>query len=177
MIGTQVEPQFEEYEAETLEIEEFEVDEPFTTISYARADKKRVYRLLKELQKEFRVWCDIGIEDGDIWPEAVAGHIKKCSCVIVFLSPLAIASQNVCEEIHYARTLNKEMLIVFLEECQLTPGMEMRLGHIQSIMAYSGHGKMLPDNIVLNRLRKASRLQTSKKKVSTDALSINRRDG
>ena len=171
MNNAQIGSYVDNYSDEYLEIEEFEENASYVMVSYAHADKHRVWSLMKKMQPDFRIWCDIGIEEGEEWAEVVAKHIKESSCVIVFLSPLAVKSQVVREEIYYSKYLKKNMVIVYLDRCELTPGMQMRIGHLQSI-----HGYSVPEAVLLKRISSAKKMQSSRKNASPDFLHISTQD-
>ncbi|MBQ3220536.1 MAG: leucine-rich repeat protein [Clostridia bacterium] len=111
--------------------------ENYIFISYSHRDSERVIPLVKRLQEAgFRVWYDEGIEAGTEWPEFVATHLYNSAVVLVFLSPNALASQNCTREIHFAIAERKEMLVVHLEELELSLGMKMQLGTLQAMFYY-----------------------------------------
>ncbi len=84
----------------------------------------------------YRVWYDAGIEAGSEWPENVATHISKSAVVLVFLSQNALTSQNCIREIHFAIKKRKEILVVYLEELELSDGMDMQLSPLQAMFYY-----------------------------------------
>ena len=118
----------------------YEGDEKYIFVSYAHKDSERVLPALTMLQKEgFRVWFDTGIEAGYEWAEYIANHLDKSCCFLVFLSEASNASANCRREIHRALKIEKDMLIVYLEDCSLSPGLEMQLDILQAIRR-SGFG-------------------------------------
>ncbi len=113
--------------------------DPYIFISYAHKDSHLILPILEDLQKKrFRIWYDEGIEAGTEWPEYIAEHLMGSTQVVVFLSKNALASQNCTREIHYAISKRKDPLVIFLEDVELTPGMEMQLGCMQA-MFYQRH--------------------------------------
>jgi hypothetical protein len=111
--------------------------EPFIFISYAHKNSDIVYPFLTELHElGYRIWFDEGIEPGNEWPYAIADAIEKCACVIVFLSPEAVNSRNVSNEINFALTKDKKMLCVYIKETELPKGLALQLGSIQAVMEH-----------------------------------------
>ena len=112
----------------------YEGEKPFNFISYSHQDIERVVRLIRRLQsKGFRIWYDSGIQAGAEWPEEVATHIKNCGCVLSLLSKNSTKSRHFKEEFNYAYHLQKPILVAYLEKCELTPGVEMRVVSQQCI--------------------------------------------
>lgn len=133
--------------------------ENYIFISYSHRDSERVIPIVKNLQSAgFRVWYDEGIEAGTEWPEFVAEHLYNSAVVLVFLSPNALGSQNCTREIHFAISERKEMLVVHLEEVQLSLGMKMQLGTLQAIFYY----KHPSEESFLEKLTKADILRCCK---------------
>ena len=115
----------------------YDGDDPHIFISYSHQDKNKVFDIIRELQNNgYRVWYDEGIDPASEWDENIAEHISACSYLIAFISGNYINSQNCRDEISYARDLNKERLLVYLEDTKLPPGMAMRLMRLQAIHKY-----------------------------------------
>ena len=137
----------------------FEGKEPYIFVSYSHQDSRLVLPLIQGLQKKgFRVWYDAGIEVGAEWPEYIAEHLYACDCVLAFISPNSIASPNSRQEIKYAIDLNKNTVAVYLEDMELSKGMQMRLGAIQAIY----YSRFTNPEAFLNSLVKADVLEASR---------------
>ena len=112
----------------------YEGKENYIFVSYAHKDSDRVVPIIEALDDAgYRVWYDAGIEAGSEWPENVAEHLCNSKVVLVFLSQNALNSQNCTREIHFAVAERKEILVVYLQELNLTAGMRMQLGTSQAI--------------------------------------------
>lgn len=112
----------------------YEGKEKYIFVSYAHKDADRVYPILDILaEKGYRVWYDDGIIPGSEWPEFIAKHLSDCDIVMFFVSPDAAASENCRREINFALSRQKKLISVFLEETQLTPGMELQISTTQSL--------------------------------------------
>lgn len=116
----------------------YDGDEPYIFISYAHRDDKAVLPIVEELSRNgYRVWYDQGIDPGTEWDENIAQHVEDCGCFIAFLSKNYLDSDNCKDELNYARDLNKERLIVYLEQVRLPGGLAMRINRLQAIYKYT----------------------------------------
>ena len=107
---------------------------PYVFISYAHKDSNAVLPAIGQLRDQgVSLWYDNGIEAGSEWPEFVAEKVLNCDKFILFISKAYLDSQNCKRELNFAISRKKEILSVFLEEVELSPGMEMQLGTYQAI--------------------------------------------
>ena len=115
----------------------YEGDQPFMFVSYSHKDRDKVFPVIARMQKEgCRLWYDEGVHAASQWDEFIARHISRCAYVIAFISKNYIESENCRDEINYARDLNKERLLVYLDKTDLPMGMAMRLKRLQAIYRY-----------------------------------------
>ena len=122
----------------TERIKPYEGSELYLFVSYAHRDYDRVYPILRELAaRGYRFWYDEGIDPGTEWPESIARHLENSSVCLSFLSAHSAASKNCRREINFALSRNIALLTVFLEETQISPGLEMQISTYQSIMGYT----------------------------------------
>lgn len=111
---------------------------PYIFVSYAHRDDAAVLEIISTLQSRgFRVWYDEGIEAGSEWPESIASHLERAQLVLAFLSPAYLRSDNCRKEMHYALTKRKPVINVYLEQTELSPGMEMQIGNLFALMKYT----------------------------------------
>lgn len=111
---------------------------PYLFVSYAHANDAAVLEIIRTLQaRGFRVWYDEGIEAGSEWPESIASHLERAQLVLAFLSPAYLRSDNCRKEMHYALTKKKPVINVYLEQTELSPGMEMQIGNLFALMKYT----------------------------------------
>lgn len=109
-------------------------NKPYLFVSYAHKDSDRVHEIINIMSDEgYNVWYDEGIDPGTEWDQNIADHIKGCSSFVAFVSVNYLASENCKDELNYARDLDKERFIVYLEEVNLPDGMAMRMNRIQAI--------------------------------------------
>lgn len=113
-------------------------DKSYIFISYAHKDKKEVYPIIDKLLNDgFRVWYDDGIDPGTEWDENIAKHIEECGYFIPFISENYLKSSNCKDELNFARDLDKDRFLVYLENVNLPSGMNMRLSRLQNIHKYA----------------------------------------
>ncbi len=92
-------------------------------ISYKRGGgeeelAKRLERYLDD--QKVKVWRDKNnIRVGSHWPKAVAQAIKNCAECVVILSPESLDSKMVEVEWHRALKLNKRVIPLVYEECEI----------------------------------------------------------
>lgn len=116
----------------------YEGDKPYIFVSYAHANDAEVLPIIADMHKRgYNIWYDEGIEVGSEWQECIAAHLASAHLVIAFISNAYIASDNCRREMHYALSKRIKTINVFLENTELTPGMEMQIGNIFALMKYS----------------------------------------
>ncbi|MFQ5753100.1 MAG: TIR domain-containing protein [bacterium] len=121
----------------TIHLEAHRSNKPFIFISYSHDDNNRVLAEIQRLHKDgYRIWYDQGIAPGREWPEETGLALDRCALFIVFISNNSVESKNVRNEINYAFSKGKPILAIHLEETQLSPGLDLQIGHIQAILKY-----------------------------------------
>ncbi len=109
-------------------------NEQYIFISYAHKDATVVLSCVEAMKKNrISVWYDNGIEAGSEWPEYIAEKVMNCEKFVLFISKAYLESQNCKRELNFAISRKKEILSIFLEDVDLSPGMEMQLGTYQAI--------------------------------------------
>jgi len=94
-------------------------------ISYARKDKSFVKKLAGELEGQgIIVWWDYdSLKGGQDWQKEIERGIKQCNFFLVTLTPEAIASEWVGNEITYASQIQKTIIPLHLKECDIPIGL------------------------------------------------------
>lgn len=115
----------------------YQGEEPYIFISYAHRDSERVFPILERMSKAgYRFWYDEGIDPGTEWDENIAAHISNADYFIAFVSQHYLESKNCKDELTFARELDKNQLMIYLEDTVLPDGLRMRLNRIQAIHWY-----------------------------------------
>lgn len=111
--------------------------EEFIFVSYSHKDGSAVFPDIAYLHEEgYRIWYDEGIDPGNEWPEEVAKALAGSSYFLVFVSPNAVKSHNVRNEINFALARKKPFLAVHIVETSLPVGLELQIGSIQGVMRF-----------------------------------------
>ena len=109
-------------------------DKPFIFISYAHKDAEIVIPIICELQNGgHRIWYDEGIAPGSNWDIYISEQLDASSNVICFLSKAYVRSKNCRDELALSRLKGKPVIIVYLDDVELSPGLKMRYGRIQAL--------------------------------------------
>jgi hypothetical protein len=113
---------------------------PSIFLSYARADSAFVLKLAKALRSAgTNLWLDqVDIRGGDVWERAVEDALKTSSCLLVVLSPAAVASTNVTDEVSFALDNKKKIVPIVYRQCDI-PFRLRRLQYIDFTVDYT-HG-------------------------------------
>ena len=115
----------------------YQGNENYIFVSYAHKDQDIVVPIIEALSENgFRVWFDLGIEAGTVWPAFIQERLKSSKVVLAFISPSSIASKNCRKEINLALNNDKEMLAIHLQETELLYGMELQLEAVQAMFMY-----------------------------------------
>lgn len=111
---------------------------PYIFVSYSHMDSDEVHKIITKLYKDgYNIWFDEGIDPGTEWDEYIASHVKNAGYFFAFISHNYLESSNCKDELNFARDLDKERLIVYLEEVELPVGIQMRVNRLQAIHKYS----------------------------------------
>lgn len=105
-------------------------------ISYARTDAGIALQVHASLREAgISVWLDqVSIPVGARWDDAIQRALRSARAVVVLLSPAAIESQNVKDEVADAQASDIAILPVLLAECPLP----LRLRRYQYVDARKG---------------------------------------
>lgn len=132
----------------------YEGTEPYVFISYAHADRDRVMPLVHMMRSRgIRVWYDAGIKAGLQWNKVIVRHLERSACVLCFLSPEYIRSDNCIQELYFAKKKKINVLVGYLESFRLPSelDMELVLVHYVSMADCSGPNDFM-DQLVLSPL-------------------------
>ena len=107
---------------------------PYVFISYAHKNSDMVLPCIKAMMESgINIWYDEGIEAGSEWPEFLAKKLVECDRFVLFMSKSYMESQNCKHELSFAVKKKKPILTIFIEDVQLTDGMDMQLSPYQAI--------------------------------------------
>jgi hypothetical protein len=109
-------------------------------VSYSRRDQEFVTRLASDLNARVAgVWFDQSdIQPGENWHNEIIKGIRECKAFILVLSPDAVKSKYVHEEVNKALELGKTILPVIYRSDKWTGKFESLVDEIQTIDLRSG---------------------------------------
>ena len=120
-----------------IPFEAYTGNDSYVFVAYAHKDAFRVFSEIKNLHNSgLRIWFDGGIDPGVEWSDDIAKALLNSSMFVVFVTPNAVDSKNVKNEINFALNNNKKFLAIYLEETQLPLGLELRMGDIQAVLKW-----------------------------------------
>jgi hypothetical protein len=104
---------------------------PAAFFSYSREDSEFVLRLAGDLKASgANVWLDqMDIVPGQRWDEAVERALADCPRMLVVLSPAAVHSTNVMDEVSFALQEGKTVIPILYRDCAIP----FRLRRVQYI--------------------------------------------
>lgn len=107
------------------------METPTFFLSYARSDSEFALKLARELREAgANLWVDqFDISAGDRWDRAVHIALKASPCLLVILSPAAVASENVMDEVSFALDKEKKIVPVLYRDCDIP----LRLTRVQRL--------------------------------------------
>ncbi len=107
------------------------MSQPPIFISYSRQDADFALQLGRDLREAgVHLWIDqLDIPPGGRWDREVENALKACRTLIVVLSPEAVASENVMDEVGYALSESKRVVPVMCRPCELP----LRLQRVQYV--------------------------------------------
>ena len=115
----------------------YEGERPYFFVSYSHGDLAQVFPILERLEVEgYRLWYDEGIDPGSEWPETIAAHLTNASACVGMISNNYLQSDNCRRELNYALKKHIPFLPVFLEDAEMSAGVEMQLSANRSIFKY-----------------------------------------
>ncbi len=100
-------------------------------VSYSRTDSEFALRLAQDLKAaDANIWLDqLDIPPGKPWDDAIEDALKNATYILVILSPDAVRSQNVKDEIDFGLRASKPIIPVLYIECDIP----LRLGRTERI--------------------------------------------
>jgi hypothetical protein len=109
-------------------------------ISYSRRDQEFVTRLASDINEQVGfVWFDRStIQPGQKWHDEIMDGIRECKAFIVVLSPDAVKSRYVGEEVNKALELGKTIFPVIYRPAEWTGVFESLVRDIQTLDLRSG---------------------------------------
>ena len=126
-------------------------------VSYSRQDKEFALKVANDLKAaKAMVWMDqLELIPGDRWDRAVQDALQKASIVVVILSPEAVSSDNVLDEVSFALDEKKTVVPVLYRDCTVP----LRLRRLHYVDFRTRYGDQLQH--LLTRLGAAAQDQVA----------------
>ena len=106
-------------------------------ISYSHADSDAIAQDVETLlSSSYEVSYDRGITPGTDWRSHIANDLIDSAVVLYYSSEAANRSKHCLAEVGFALDLDKKVLVVQLDESDLTAGLRMYLGGSQALRRY-----------------------------------------
>ncbi|MBR4459208.1 MAG: toll/interleukin-1 receptor domain-containing protein [Clostridia bacterium] len=113
-------------------------NDPYVFVSYSHKDTAKATQIMRMMSEAgVLFWFDKGIDPGSEWDENIAFHVENCGCMVAVVSRNYLQSDNCKDELKFARDLKKEILVVYIENCELPSGIALRLNRRQAINMYA----------------------------------------
>ncbi|MGN8702672.1 TIR domain-containing protein, partial [Catenibacterium mitsuokai] len=118
-------------------LEPYEGHDPYIFISYCHKNQDMVKDILNNLSRlGYRFWYDKGINVGSSWNDNIASHIDNASHFIFFLSNDFIQSKYCLDELEYAKSEDKQIIPVCIEETKISGGLKLSINRLQVFNKY-----------------------------------------
>jgi len=110
----------------------------FIFSSYKREEMEVIAQYLNHIVDwGYSVWYDAGIPGGADWLAMLETKVSNCKLMVVFLSPAAVDSQWVRNEVFLAISKEKPIVAIKLEEVELKHGLGLALVSTQFLKCWS----------------------------------------
>lgn len=117
--------------------EAYRGDGPYVFVSYSHKDTEAVFIELVRLKKlGFNVWFDEGLSPGSRWSDELAERIANSALFLYYVTPRSAASTNCQDEAIFVLEAGNPFLAVHLDETELPPGLQLRMGPRQAILRF-----------------------------------------
>ncbi len=129
--------------------------DPYVFVSYSHKDKDLVLEIINDLMLcACNLWYDTGIHSGEDWNKEIAEHLFNAECVLFMITSNSIQSEYVKDELNFAKSKQKKIYPVFLENITLPLSLELLLGRVQAI-------SYLDDNISESRFKLREKIKNN----------------
>lgn len=124
----------------------YQGDDPYVFFSYCHSDQNTAYPIIETLRGSgLRLWYDQGITAGADWPLYIAQKLQGAAVCLVAMSKAADESINCNRELAFAAEKRLNVVVVYLEECNVGLGTQLLIAGRQSCKAYQLSSEELVD--------------------------------
>lgn len=110
----------------------------YVFISYSHSDNDSVMEYINRLRQEkFLLWYDDNIHNS-LWSASIESALENAALVVLFVTPNALNSNNVFNEISFADNAKKNIFCIYLSDTNISayPGWRLMLTKCQAFFAY-----------------------------------------
>jgi len=111
----------------------YEGDKPYLFISYSHADEKAIFYCDYLRRNKCRIWYDEGNHAGEDWAERIGNRLINAKYVLFLISHNSLKSKYVNAEITMALSHKIPVIPVKIEDVDLSPGIELKIGHLHFV--------------------------------------------
>ncbi len=123
----------------------------YAFISYSHNDRALVYGIMSKLKEhQINYWHDGELPGGSEWPEEIGQKLIDSQVVLLMISNASICSKNVRNEITLAQNHKINIIPIYIEKVELSPGAELQLQGYNSFYHYE-----MSEEMFLRRLEKS----------------------
>ena len=109
-------------------------NDEFVFVCYSHQDHSQVYEEISSLSDlGVNIWYDEGIRPGAEWTDELAQAIRGSRKLLFFVTPRSVASKHCRDEVQYAIANDVPILVIYLEDTELPPGLALSLGGVQAV--------------------------------------------
>lgn len=112
----------------------YQGNDPYVFVSYSHKDKDAVLEVINDLMLcACNIWYDTGIHSGKDFNDEIATRLFHAECVLFMVTEASIRSEYVKDELNFAKSKQKPIYPIFLENVTLPLSLELLLGRAQAI--------------------------------------------
>lgn len=105
----------------------------YAFVSYSHKNAGVVLDVINRLtSRGVHIWYDENLGPSDEYIEVIAEKVEKSDFFIAFLSEDSLSSRYCRDEIRFAYESGKDMMIIYVDRCELSAGYKMMLNGVQS---------------------------------------------
>ena len=134
--------------------EPYQGDDAFIFASFAASDAGEVYpELVRIRELGIPVWYDAG----ETSKGSRQARREAAAIFLLFVTPQAVSSAQILEEVHEAIDDDKMLLVIHLAETIVPGGLRLRMGDVQAILRYK-----MTEDVYVDELEEAVKAHLSR---------------
>ena len=111
---------------------------PYIFLSYSHRDADDAAEVIGRLKEDgFRVWYDEGLTPGAEFDDIIADRVASCGYFIALMSRNFVDSSYCKDEVTFALSEKRPIIVLYLDDVELSKGMRMRLQRYQALYKHT----------------------------------------